>query len=468
MSNVHLVVLGAGPGGYSAAFYAADQGYKVTLVDASDRLGGVCLHRGCIPSKALLHVSGLMAKIRQAKDFGIDFNSPHVDLKILNEWKEGIVSKVSDGLGQLCKQRGITYVAGRGVFVNSNTIKISGSQSLVFDRCVIATGSRPVVPDQFVDSKSVVMDSTDALSLSSIPEKLLVVGGGYIGLEMGTVYSALGSRVTIVEVKDGLLPEVDRDLVRPLQEKLFNEFESVYLGTEVVSIRESGKSGYVTMASAKESKEETFDRVLISVGRRPNTDEIGIENTKVELDSNGFVKVDLKGQTSDSAILAIGDISGEPMLAHKASHEARIAIDGLKGKGGGAFFEDTVIPAVVFTDPEIAWCGLTESEARKKNLKFEVAKFPWRASGRAHTLGRTEGSTKLILQPESKRVLGVGIVGYGAGELIAEGVLAINMGAKAEDLSHCIHPHPTLSETIMESADVFLGTATHIYKRPRT
>ena len=464
MSNVHLVVLGAGPGGYSAAFYAADQGYKVTLVDASDKLGGVCLHRGCIPSKALLHVSGLMAKIRQAKDFGIDFNIPHIDLKILNDWKEGIVSKVSDGLGQLCKQRGITYVTGRGVFVNSNTIKIFGSQSIVFDRCVIATGSRPVVPDQFVDSKSVVMDSTEALSLSSIPEKLLVVGGGYIGLEMGTVYSALGSRVTIVEFKDGLLPEVDRDLVRPLQEKLFNEFESVYLGTEVVSIRESGKLGYVTLASVNESKEESFDRVLLSVGRRPNTDEIGIENTKVELDSNGFVKVDLKGQTSDSAILAIGDISGEPMLAHKASHEARIAIDGLKGKGVTA---DTVIPAVVFTDPEIAWCGLTESEARKKSLKFEVAKFPWRASGRAHTLGRTEGSTKLILQPESKRVLGVGIVGYGAGELIAEGVLAINMGAKADDLSHCIHPHPTLSETIMESADVSLGRATHVYKRPR-
>ena len=464
MSNVHLVVLGAGPGGYSAAFYAADQGYKVTLVDASDKLGGVCLHRGCIPSKALLHVSGLMAKIRQAKDFGVDFNIPHIDLKILNDWKEGIVSKVSDGLGQLCKQRGITYVTGRGVFVNSNTIKIFGSQSIVFDRCVIATGSRPVVPDQFVDSKSVVMDSTEALSLSSIPEKLLVVGGGYIGLEMGTVYSALGSRVTIVEFKDGLLPEVDRDLVRPLQEKLFNEFESVYLGTEVVSIRESGKLGYVTLASVNESKEESFDRVLLSVGRRPNTDEIGIENTKVELDSNGFVNVDLKGQTSDSAILAIGDISGEPMLAHKASHEARIAIDGLKGKGVTA---DTVIPAVVFTDPEIAWCGLTESEARKKSLKFEVAKFPWRASGRAHTLGRTEGSTKLILQPESKRVLGVGIVGYGAGELIAEGVLAINMGAKADDLSHCIHPHPTLSETIMESADVSLGRATHVYKRPR-
>jgi len=275
----------------------------------------------------------------------------------------------------------------------------------------------------------------------------------------------LGSRVTIVEVKDGLLPGVDRDLVRPLQEKLTKEFKAICLGTEIVSICESGKSGHVVMASAKESIEESFDRILISVGRRPNTDGIGLENTKVELDSNGFVKVDLKRQTSDPAILAIGDISGEPMLAHKASHEARVAIDGLNGKD--VAFGDTVIPAVVFTDPEIAWCGLTELEARKKNLDFEVARFPWGASGRAHTLGRTEGSTKLILEPGSKRLLGVGIVGYGAGELIAEGVLAVNMGAKADDLSHCIHPHPTLSETIMESADVFLGASTHIYKRPR-
>ena len=465
MSNGHLAILGAGPGGYSAAFYAADQGYKVTLVDASDKLGGVCLHRGCIPSKALLHIAGLMTKVQQAKDWGIDFDNPNIDLKRLKEWKEGVVSKVSGGLALLCKQRGISYVTGRGVFVDSNTIKISGSQSLMFDRCVIATGSRPVVPDQFSGSESVVMDSTEALALSLIPKKLLVVGGGYIGLEMGTVYSSLGSRVTIVEVKDGLLPGVDRDLVRPLQEKLSKEFEAVCLGTEIVSIRESGKSGHVVMASAKESIEESFDRILISVGRRPNTDGIGLENTKVELDSDGFVKVDLKRQTSDPAILAIGDISGEPMLAHKASHEARVAIDGLNGKD--VAFGDTVIPAVVFTDPEIAWCGLTELEARKKNLGFEVARFPWRASGRAHTLGRTEGSTKLILEPGSKRLLGVGIVGYGAGELIAEGVLAVNMGAKADDLSHCIHPHPTLSETIMESADVFLGTATHIYNRPR-
>jgi len=466
MSNVHLVVLGAGPGGYSAAFYAADQGYKVTLVDASDKLGGGCLHSGCIPSKALLHIAGLITKARNAKDWGVDFGNPNIDLKRLNEWKEGVVSKFAGGLALLCKQRGIDYVAGRGVFVDSNTIKISGGQSIVFDHCVIATGSRPVIPDHFNISKSIVVDSTQALALSSIPEKMLVVGGGYIGLEMGTVYSALGSRVSIVEVKDGFLPDVDRDLVRPLQEKLTKKFEAVYLGTEIVSIREKDKLGVVTMTSADDSIEESFDRILISVGRRPNTDGIGLENTKVKLDSRGFVKVDFKRQTTDPSILAIGDISGEPMLAHKASHEARIAIDGLKVKDG-IIFENIVIPAVVFTDPEIAWCGLTESEARMKSIEFEVARFPWLASGRAHTLGRTEGLTKLILQPGSKRLLGVGIVGYGAGELISEGVLAINMKAKADDLSRSIHPHPTLSETIMESADLSLGTATHIYKRPR-
>ena len=465
MSKGHLVVLGAGPGGYSAAFYAADQGYKVTLVDADDKPGGVCLHRGCIPSKALLHIAGLMTKTRQAKDWGINFGNPDIDLGRLREWKEEVVLKVSEGLILLCKQRGISFVNGRGAFKDSNTIKISDDHSITFDRCIIATGSRPVIPKNFIDNRSIVIDSTEALNLPIVPERMLVVGGGYIGLEIGTVYSSLGSRVTIVEVKDGLLPGVDRDLVRPLQEKLNKEFETVRLNTEIVSIRESGKSGYVTMATAEETIEESFDRILVSVGRRPNTDKIGLEHTKVELDDKGFVKVDFKRQTSDSAILAIGDVSGEPMLAHKASHEARIGIDGLDGKD--VAFDNRVIPAVVFTDPEIAWCGLTESEARRKSLDVEVARFPWRASGRAHTLGRTEGSTKLILQPGTQRVLGVGIVGYGAGELIAEGVLAINMGAKAEDLSHCIHPHPTLSETLMESAEVFMGTAIHIYKRPR-
>jgi len=465
MTKEHLVVLGAGPGGYTAAFYAADQGYKVTLLDSSEKPGGVCLHRGCIPSKALLHVAGLMTKVVQAKDWGVDFGEPKIDLKRLREWKDEISLKISGGLISLCKQRDVSFINSRGTFTDSNTIKLSNNSSLVFDRCIIATGSRPIMPQKFIDNKLFMMDSTEALKLSTIPEKMLVVGGGYIGLELGKVYSSLGSRVTIVEMRDGLLPNVDRDLIRPLQEKLSKEFEAIYLNTEIVSIRESKKLGHVTMVKATEQFEESFDSILMSVGRRPNTDKIGLECTNVQLDDKGFIKVDGKRQTADSKILAIGDVSGEPMLAHKASHEARIAIDGILGKD--VSFNNKVIPAVVFTDPEVAWCGLTESDAKNNNIDVEVARFPWGASGRAHTISRTEGMTKIILEPMTKRLLGVGIVGHGAGELIGEGVLAINMGAKAEDLSNCIHPHPTLSETIMESADVSMGIATHIYKRPR-
>ena len=465
MTKEHLVVLGAGPGGYTAAFYAADQGYKVTLLDSSEKPGGVCLHRGCIPSKALLHVAGLMTKVVQAKDWGVDFGEPKIDLKRLREWKDEISLKISGGLISLCKQRDVSFINSRGTFTGSNTIKLSNNSSLVFDRCIIATGSRPIMPQKFIDNKLFMMDSTEALKLSTIPEKMLVVGGGYIGLELGKVYSSLGSRVTIVEMRDGLLPNVDRDLIRPLQEKLSKEFEAIYLNTEIVSIRESKKLGHVTMVKATEQFEESFDSILMSVGRRPNTDKIGLECTNVQLDDKGFIKVDGKRQTADSKILAIGDVSGEPMLAHKASHEARIAIDGILGKD--VSFNNKVIPAVVFTDPEVAWCGLTESDAKNNNIDVEVARLPWGASGRAHTISRTEGMTKIILEPMTKRLLGVGIVGHGAGELIGEGVLAINMGAKAEDLSNCIHPHPTLSETIMESADVSMGIATHIYKRPR-
>ena len=465
MTKEHLVVVGAGPGGYTAAFYAADQGYKVTLLDSSEKPGGVCLHRGCIPSKALLHVAGLMTKVVQAKDWGVDFGEPKIDLKRLREWKDEISLKISGGLISLCKQRDVSFINSRGTFTDSNTIKLSNNSSLVFDRCIIATGSRPIMPQKFIDNKLFMMDSTEALKLSTIPEKMLVVGGGYIGLELGKVYSSLGSRVTIVEMRDGLLPNVDRDLIRPLQEKLSKEFEAIYLNTEIVSIRESKKLGHVTMVKATEQFEESFDSILMSVGRRPNTDKIGLECTNVQLDDKGFIKVDGKRQTADSKILAIGDVSGEPMLAHKASHEARIAIDGILGKD--VSFNNKVIPAVVFTDPEVAWCGLTESDAKNNNIDVEVARFPWGASGRAHTISRTEGMTKIILEPMTKRLLGVGIVGHGAGELIGEGVLAINMGAKAEDLSNCIHPHPTLSETIMESADVSMGIATHIYKRPR-
>ena len=465
MNKLHLLILGAGPGGYSAAFYAADQGYEVTLVDESESLGGVCLQKGCIPSKALLHIAGVMSKARQAKAWGIKYNDPDIDLKNLCDWKNNIVSEMSSGLITLCKQRGVNFINGRGKFISSNSIKISDNQSIAFDRCIIATGSRPAIPKQFINAKPYIMDSSEALNLSVIPERMLVIGGGYIGLEMGTVYSALGSRVTVVEKMNGLLPGVDRDLVRPLYRKLTNEFNSIYLDTEVVSVKEDKRSGCVIMNTPKGKLEEAFDRILVSVGRLPNTEEIGLENTKVELDERGFVRVDSIRQTSDPAILSIGDVAGEPMLAHKASHEARVAVEGLNNKT--ISFENRVIPSVVFTDPEIAWCGLTESDAKANGTDVEVVRFPWRVSGRAHTLDRTECTTKLILEPITHRRLGVGIVGYGAGELIAEGVLAINMGAKAEDLSSCIHPHPTLSETLMESAEVFSGTATHIFKRPR-
>ena len=406
-----------------------------------------------------------MTKNRQAREWGIKYDDPDIDIELLRNRKEEIISKISDGLVTLCKQRGVSLVNGRGKFTTSNSIKLADGDFITFDRCILATGSQPAIPKQFIDANLSILDSSAALNLPAIPERLLIVGGGYIGLEMGTVYSALGSRVTIIEKTDGLLPCADRDLVRPLHAKLTKEFESIRLSTEVVSVRKNGKPGCVTMVTMNKKINESFDRILISVGRRPNTEGIGLENTNVKLDDKGFVKVDLKRQTADPVILAIGDITGEPMLAHKASHEARVAVEGLSGDD--ISFADRIIPAVVFTDPEIAWCGLTESEAKKNNINVEVARFPWGASGRAHILGRTEGTTKLILEPRTNRLLGVGIVGYGAGELIAEGVLAISMGANAEDLSRSIHPHPTLSETLMESAEVLFGTATHIYKRPR-
>ncbi|KMP11608.1 dihydrolipoamide dehydrogenase [Candidatus Nitromaritima sp. SCGC AAA799-A02] len=465
MSQERLLVLGAGPGGYTAAFYAADRGMKVTLVDAQDKPGGVCLHKGCIPSKALLHVAGLLGESRKAKDWGIDFGEPRIDLERLRRWKEGVVSKMSGGLAMLCKQRGVDFVCGQAAFLNSHSIKISGKDTLDFDRCILATGSRPVLPESLGRAGSLVMDSTAALELADIPPRLLVVGGGYIGLEMGTVYAALGSRVSVVEMTDALLPGVDRDLVRPLQAKLNNEFEAIHLNTKVVSVSRKEESASIVMEGPPGSMEETFDRVLVSVGRQPNSGDIGLENTGVELDENGFVKVGSRGWTNDPAILAIGDVTGEPMLAHQASHEARMAIEGLVEKETSSV--NRVIPAVVFTDPEIAWCGLTESVAKQNAVKIDVARFPWAASGRAQTLDRTDGTTKLILEPGSGRILGVGIVGSGAGELIAEGVLAVELGAGAGDLAHAIHPHPTLSETLMEAADVFFGTATHIYKLPR-
>ncbi|HEY7096365.1 MAG TPA: dihydrolipoyl dehydrogenase [Terriglobales bacterium] len=475
ISNLHIAVVGGGPGGYAAAFLAADLGMKVTLIDQEPNPGGVCLYRGCIPSKALLHVAKLIDESRHAKNWGVEFNDPKIDVARLRGWKEGVVKKLTGGLGQLAKQRAVQYIQGRAAFENSTTLRVvkttGGDEVLSFDRIVLATGSRPaIIPTLKLDSAR-VLDSTGALDLSDVPGKLLVIGGGYIGLELGTVYAALGTKVSVVEMLPGLLPGADRDLVLPLHKRLEKAFSAIMLNTTVAGIKEDAEGIRVTFAAAPGQSqvpwpsEQVFDKVLVSVGRKPNSEIQGIENTKVKVGHRGFIEVNKQLQTDDPAIYAIGDVVGEPMLAHKASHEGRVAVEAIAGHK--VAFEPNAIPAVVFTDPEIAWCGVTETQAQKDGREIKVAKFPWGASGRAMTLDRTEGMTKLLIDPQNERVLGVGIVGSGAGELIAEGVLAVEMGALASDLALSIHPHPTLSETVMESAEVFFGTSTHVYRPKR-
>lgn len=468
-SKINLAVVGGGPGGYAAAFLAADLGMQVTLIDMEPNPGGVCLYRGCIPSKALLHVAKLIDESRHAKAWGIEFGEPKIDLDKLRGFKESVVKKLTGGLGQLSKQRQVTYIQGRAAFVNSNTLRVErtkggGTEDLSFDRIIVAVGSHPTKIPAFEIGSDRVMDSSGGLNLPEIPNSMLVVGGGYIGLEMGTVYASLGTRVSVVEMTPGLLPGADRDLVKPLQTRM-SKIANIMLSTTVKGMKDEDSGVRVTFESADGTREEVFDRVLVSVGRRPNKMP-GIENTKVAVTDRGFIEVNKQLQTSDPAIYAIGDIVGEPMLAHKASHEGRVAVEHIAGHK--VAFEPNAIPAVVFTDPEIAWCGLTETEAEKKGIEVAVAKFPWGASGRAMTLDRTEGLTKLILDPKTQRVLGMGIVGSGAGELIAEGVLAVEMAALATDVKLSIHPHPTLSETVMESAEAFFGQATHIYRPKRT
>ena len=468
--SVNVAVVGGGPGGYAAAFLAADLGMSVTLIDPEANPGGVCLYRGCIPSKALLHVAKLMQESEQAKNWGIEFGAPKVDLARLRGFKENVVTKLTGGLGILSKQRKVHYIQGRAAFENSATLRVSktdgSEQSLTFDRIVIATGSRPAIVPTLKLETPRMMDSTGALNLEDIPGSLLVVGGGYIGLELGSVYAALGTRVTVVEMLSGLLPGADRDLVLPLHKRLEKRFEGILLNTTVASVKDEG-SGIRATLEAQDGKqqEKVFDRALVSVGRKPNSEIAGLEKTKVKVGQRGFIQVNKQLETDDPSIYAIGDVVGEPMLAHKASHEGRVAIEAIAGHK--VAFEPSAIPAVVFTDPEVAWCGLTETQAQKENREVKVAKFPWAASGRAVTLDRPEGMTKLIFDPPTERVLGVGIVGAGAGELIAEGVLAIEMAALASDVAMTIHPHPTLSETIMESAEVFFGTSTDLYRPKR-
>ncbi len=468
MSNhTQLAVIGAGPGGYAAAFLAADLGMQVTLINLEKNPGGVCLYRGCIPSKALLHVAKLLTETEEAKNWGIYFEKPKIDLDKLRSWKESVVNKLTGGLGMLSKQRKINYILGKASFKNSDTLfieKLDGTnEELTFDNVIIATGSVPTkIPGLSIDSP-LVMDSTGALELNDIPGKLLVIGGGYIGLELGSVYSALGSKVTVVEMTNGLLPGADRDMAMVLTKSINKKMDSVLLSTKVVGLEVRDNKVYVKFEGEKAPKEEVeFDKVLISIGRRPVTTGFGLENTKVKVNQRGFIEVDEQLKTADSKIYAIGDVVGNPMLAHKASAEGKVAVEAIAGHK--VAFEPNAIPAVVFTDPELAWAGLTETEAKEKGIKYEVAKFPWGASGRATTIDRNEGLTKLLVDPETERILGVGIVGVNAGEMIAEGVVAIEMAATAKDLALSIHPHPTLSESVMESAEVFFGQSTHMYR----
>ncbi len=468
-TNTQLAVIGAGPGGYAAAFYAADLGMDVTLIDREPNPGGVCVYRGCIPSKALLHVAKLVEEARHAEAWGIAFGTPTIDIDKLRAFKNNVVGKLTGGTGQLVKARKIKYLRGSATLTGATSLDVAkedgGTEQVTFANAIIAVGSHPAkVPGLSLDSPR-VMDSTSGLDIESVPASLLVVGGGYIGLELGSVYAALGSKVTVVEMTPGLLPGADRDLVDVLAKKIARSFEAVLLSTKVVGMTEQQDGLKVTFEAAEgERRDEVFDKVLVSVGRKPNAMP-GIDKTKVDVDQRGFVKVNGRRQTAEPTIYAIGDIAGEPMLAHKASHEGRVAVEAIHGDD--VVFDPAAIPAVVFTDPEIAWAGLTETEAKRDGRKVEIVKFPWAASGRALTLDRTDGLTKFIIEPGTERILGVGIVGPGAGELIAEGTLAIEMGAVATDLKLTIHAHPTLSETLMESAEMFFGHATHVYRPKR-
>ena len=462
-SRYDVAVIGGGPGGYAAAFQAADLGLRTVVIEQDPQLGGVCLLRGCIPSKALLHAARLITEAEDAQAWGITFDKPKLDLEALRRRMQAIVGKLTKGVQTLAASRKVEVIHARATFKNATTLSLSGKgeqRDLSFAHAILATGSRPAIPASLKVDDPRVMDSTGALELPDVPGRLLVIGGGYIGLEMGTVYQALGSEVTVVEALPHLLNGADPDLVRPLQLRMQRRFKAIRLNTKVEKLdaRKDGIS--VTSTSPDGNTTELFDRVLVAVGRKPNTEKLGLEQTKIALSSKGFIQVDTQMRTAEQTIFAIGDVVGEPMLAHKASHEGLVAARVIAGQQA-AF--DATIPAVIFTDPEIAWCGLTEEAAKTSGQQVTIARFPWAASGRATTLGRNDGLTKLVLDAESGRVLGVGICGVGAGELIAEGVLAIEMGAMAEDVAASIHPHPTLSETVMEAAETFHGQATHLF-----
>lgn len=452
--EVDVVVVGGGPGGYSAAFRCAELGLDTVIVDASRRLGGACLWEGCIPSKALLHVAAVMSEVERAKEFGLDFGEPRVSLDALRKWKaERVVGKLARGLASVAKGKGVEVVGGRAAFESSRALRVEGEepQEIRFKHAIVATGSLPARLPGVDLASDRLMDSTAALEIPDVPERLLVVGGGYIGLELGQVYAALGSRVTLVEMTDGLLPGADRDLVQPLARLSEKHFEKIYLSTKVTALTEA-RGG--VEARLGEHGTATFDRVLVAVGRRAQGDGLRLDTTGVKVNERGVIAVDERCRTADPRIYAVGDVTGEPMLAHRAMRQGKVVAEVIAGRP--AALDNVVVPAVVFTDPEVAWCGLGEEEARRSGVAVKVAKFQWAASGRAATLGRSDGLTKLVAEAETGRLLGVGIVGPGAGELIAEGALAIEAALTVEDLAATIHTHPTLSESLMEAAENLL------------
>ncbi len=462
-------MIGSGPGGYAAAFRAADLGLDVTMVDPGARLGGVCLFKGCIPSKTFLYLSELIFDAAKAESMGVAFDKPRIDLEALRSWKGKVIDQLANGLVSLNNRRGVQLLKGQVKFEGSDTARIYDSEvsHIKFRHAILATGSRPIpFPGTTFKPGGRIMSSTGALALADVPEKLLVLGGGYVGLELGTVYAALGSRVSLVELEDRLLAGVDQDLVQPLHRKLNKIFNSIHLKTKVVSMVEKEGGVEVKLEGDIDTPQQTFDRVLVAIGRKPGSTDMGLENTKVEFDEKGFVIVDDRQQTTDERIFAVGDVVGGMMLAHKATREGKVAAEVIAGQPSA--FDVRAIPAVVYTDPQIAWCGMTEEQAREEKRSVKVQRFPWKFSGRAATMGAPEGLTKIIVDPDTGRILGVGITGRDTEGLISEGVLAIEMGALAEDMALSIHPHPTLSETEGEAAEIFLGSATHIISRSPT
>ena len=465
VSNLHaeVLVLGSGPGGYTAAFRAADLGKRVVMVERYPSLGGVCLNVGCIPSKALLHAAKVISEAKEMSEVGVEFDTPRIDPQKLGGWKDGVVGQLTSGLRGLAKKRSVEIVEGTGTFTSSHSVDVEHAgtrRTLTFDQAIIAAGSEPARLPNLPDDPR-IMDSTGALELIDIPERLLVIGGGIIGLELATVYYEIGSRVTVVELLDELMFGADRDIVKPLQQRIAKQYENIYLGTKVAGVEAKPDGLHVAFEGADAPAHEGFDRVLVAVGRTPNGRNIGAEAAGVQIDERGYVPVDAQQRTNVAHIFAIGDIVGQPMLAHKATHEGKVAAEVAAGEKSA--FEATVIPSVAYTDPEVAWAGLTESDAKAQGRAYEKGTFPWAASGRSLSLGRNEGMTKLLFDPATRRVIGAGIVGPNAGDLIAEVALAIEMGSDAEDIGLTVHAHPTLSETVAMAAEAYAGTITDLY-----